>query len=354
MHFDTTSKRKSVFPKTFKAFLSFIFGIVMTFSASATTFNVNIFTDSHAVTPGAGTGLDAAGKISFRSALEAANAVGGAHTINLSVAGTYNLTLGMITLNDKVENITITGAGAATTIINMTATLQDRILLVGTTGAFDGMVTSISGLTFQGGLETSDIYGGGAILAGGGPNCSLTLTNCIFQNNAISPTAINTGGTNSGGAVEFNGGGSLIINNCQFINNTVPKGEGGAVRYFLENLLSAGNGVCTITNSTFTGNSTTGAGVGDGGALAISAQGRLVGGVTLAVTVNNNTFTGNSSTGLTNGGGAIYLTNSFDVGNTWQVHYNRIVGNTTTAADGSSGLGQSGGSQGNVDATNNW
>ncbi|MEO7308790.1 MAG: CHRD domain-containing protein, partial [Chitinophagaceae bacterium] len=353
-NFNATLMGKPFSPSKLKIFLSSVLGILIAFSASATVFSVNILTDSHAASPGAGTGLDAAGKVSFRSALEAANAVGGAHTINVPV-GTYNLTLGMITQNDIVQNITITGAGAATTIINMVANAaQDRILLVGTSGAFDGMVTSISGLTFQGGLETSDIYGGGAILAGGGPNCSLNLTNCIFKNNAISPTAVNTGGTNSGGAVEFNGGGSLIINNCQFINNTVPKGEGGAVRYFLENLVSAGNGVCTITNSTFTGNSTTGTGVGDGGALAISAQGRLVGGVTLAVTVNNNTFTGNSSTGITNGGGAIYLTNSFDVGNTWQVHYNRITGNSTTAADGSSGLGQSGGSQGNVDATNNW
>ncbi|MEP6645636.1 MAG: Ig-like domain-containing protein [Saprospiraceae bacterium] len=332
-----------------------LFSLLYSGKGFANVYTPNTFSDPVITTLNNSTGaINGGATISLRSSLIAANNLGGVHTINLP-AGTYDLTLGMITLNDKVENITITGAGAATTIINMVANAaQDRMLLIGVTGAFDNMITSFTGLTFQGGLEKSDTYGGGAIIAGGGPNCSLTLTNCIFQNNAISATATATGGGSCGGAVRYNGGGSLIINNCQFINNTTPTGEGGGVSYFLENLASAGNGVCTITNSTFTGNSTTGVSVGDGGALGIAAQGRLFAGVTMAVTVNSNTFTGNSATGTTNGGGAIYLTNSFDVGNVWQVHYNRIVGNSTTAPDGSTGLAQSGGSQGSVDAINNW
>ncbi|MEP6945646.1 MAG: Ig-like domain repeat protein [Acidobacteriota bacterium] len=301
-------------------------------------------------TTGAITAGTSVGSVSLRSALQAANTLGGTHTVNLP-AGTYNLTRGSITMNDIAENITISGAGAATTIINMTATLQNRIMLVGTTGTQPNMIMSISGVQFTNGVLTGDIYGGGAIIAGG-PGNSLTLTNCIFQNNSISPTATNTGGPNAGGAVRYNGGGTLIIDNCQFINNSSPNGEGGAVSYFLENLVSAGNGSLSITNSSFTGNSVGGVGGASGGALSVAAQGIITPGVTLAVSVSKNTFTNNSAIGATNGGGAISVTNSFDIGNTWHFNYNRIVNNTV--AMGPTGIFQSGGSQGSVDAKDNW
>lgn len=313
------------------------------------TFTVNTTTDAHAASPGAGTGLTAGGQISFRSALEAANATGGNHTI-IVPAGTYNLTLGMITLNDIAENITISGAGALTTVINMTTTSQDRILLIGASGTQPNMITSISGLTFQGGKLKSDDYGGGAIIAGG-PSNSLTLTNCIFNNNTIDPLATALSGVNAGGAVRYNGGGTLTITNCTFSNNSVPKGDGGAVSYFLENLVSAGNGAVTITNSKFTNNSVTATG-GKGGAVHIAAQGRINAGVTFTVDISQNTFDGNSASGTSGTGGAMVINNGFDVGNIAQVHYNRFINNTSTVAP--DGLVVITTTQGEVNADNNW
>ncbi|HOY13779.1 MAG TPA: hypothetical protein PLY70_11590, partial [Saprospiraceae bacterium] len=130
--------------------LVLIVAFLLCINLFAATFNVNTTNDTHAVTPLAGTGLDASGNISFRSAIEAANAVGGNHTINVP-AGTYNLTLGMIIMFDRVQNITIIGVSPANTIINMTNTLQDRILLIGDSGTQANMVTSISNMTFQNG-----------------------------------------------------------------------------------------------------------------------------------------------------------------------------------------------------------
>ncbi|MEP6810154.1 MAG: putative Ig domain-containing protein, partial [Chthoniobacterales bacterium] len=332
--------RKLIF--VFAAFIS----LALAGRVSATTFNVNTFSDTHAVTPSAGTGLDSTGKISLRSALEAVESVGGTQTVNLP-AGTYNLSLGTITFGDVAQNLTITGASAATTIVNMTTTAQNRIFLIGTTGTLPNVNTSISNVQFTGGKLTGDNYGGGAIIAGG-PSNSLTLTNCIFQNNTI---AAAVAGAPEGGAVRYNGGGSLTITGCVFNNNSNPLSAGGAVSYFFENLVGIGNGVVTITNSTFTNNSVTATGA-TGGALDIAAQGRITAGVTFTVSVLRNTFSGNSASGASGSGGAISVTNSFDVGNTAQFNDNRIFGNTSTVAP--SAMAVAGGSQGNVDATDNW
>ncbi len=313
---------------------------------SAATFNVNTLSDTHAVNPSAGTGLDSTGKISLRSALEVVESIGGTQTINLP-AGTYNLSLGTITFGDVAQNVSIAGASAATTIVNMTTTAQNRIFLIGTTGTLPNVHTTISNVQFTGGKLTGDNYGGGAIIAGG-PSNSLTLTNCIFQNDTI---AAAVAGAPGGGAVRYNGGGSLTITGSVFNNNTNPLSAGGAVDYFFENLVGIGNGVVTITNSTFTNNGVMATGA-TGGAVNIAAQGRITAGVTFTVSVLRNTFSGNSASGSSGTGGAISVTNSFDVGNTAQFNYNRIFANTSNAAP--SAMAVSGGSQGNVDATDNW
>ncbi|MEO7253722.1 MAG: Ig-like domain repeat protein, partial [Casimicrobium sp.] len=325
----------------------FVIGLASAGWVSAATFNVNTLSDTHAVTPGAGTGLDGSGNISLRSALETVQSIGGAQTINLP-AGTYNLSLGRILFGDvDGTNVTIAGAGAATTIVNMTSTLQDRIFLIGSFGTQANVHTSISNVQFTGGKLTSDNYGGGAIIAGG-PNNSLTLTNCIFKNNSV---IAGSGLGGAGGAVRYNGGGTLTITGCTFNSNSNSDTAGGAVSYFLENLAGAGSSAASITDSIFTNNSVTTTG-GSGGAIHIAAQGRLTVGVTFAVSILRNTFSGNSASGPSGTGGAISVTNSFDVGNTVQVHHNRIVGNTSAMAP--SALDSAGGSQGNVSATDNW
>src|SRR5688500_3633535 len=166
------------------AVLLFIFGHSFTY---ANDYVVNTTNDSHALLPLTGSALDANGSISLRSALEAADAVGGTHTITLP-NGTYTLTLGQIIFGTKGQNITITGNGATNTIIDMTSGLtpgevRDRIFLLNPTGLEDNVVLSVNGVKFQNGYVTSDRYGGSAIAAGGGIGNSLTLTDCVFENN---------------------------------------------------------------------------------------------------------------------------------------------------------------------------
>ena len=341
MQYFGNQKLKQMVQSKMKTVSLFLFSIVLTLSAAAQNFTVNTTNDTHAAN--FTTGDDGTGHISFRSALEAANNLGGTQAIVVP-AGTYNLTLGMITLNDKAETIAIIGAGAATTIVHMTT--SGRILLIGTTGLQANMVTTINGIQFTGGNVSSDDYGGGAILAGG-PLNRLTLQSCIFQNNTVPYDK------GSGGAVRYNGGGTLTIDNCIFNNNTNAYADGGAVSYFLENLVSAGNGSVSITNSTFTNNTVTNTAVGGsgGGAIYVSAQGRINAGVTFNVSILKNTFTGNATNAPGGAGGAIRINNGFDVGNTAQVHYNVIVNNTSTIAP--NGL-VSPSAQGNVNANDNW
>src|SRR4029077_12319323 len=64
-----------------------------------------------------------------------------------------------------------------------------------------------------------------------------------------------------------------------------------------------------------------------------------------------NTFTGNSASNATGVAGAIEINNGFDIGNTAQVHFNRIVNNTSTNAPNGLGMNSA---QGNVDANDNW
>src|SRR4051812_49146534 len=92
-----------------KPLLALTLFVLMRFSAQANTYTVNTTAD----------GTSSSGTVNLRGALLAADALGGTHTINLP-AGTYNLTLGTITFGNRAQSITINGAGAASTIINMT------------------------------------------------------------------------------------------------------------------------------------------------------------------------------------------------------------------------------------------
>jgi len=306
------------------------------------TFVVNTTSDTHAATPVNGDGLDNSGSISLRSALEAANAVGGTSIITLS-ASTYTLSLGAITIGTSAQNITINGVDSSSTIIQMSGTLTDRILLVNPTGTLSGITTTINKVQFRGGILKSDANGGGAIIAGG-PLNSLTLNLCEFKNNSVSK---NNG---EGGAVRFNGGGSLNIDKCIFVGNTDSSFNGGAVSYFLENLAAVGNGALSITNSIFEKNNTLGNGFGGAG-IAIAAQGRINGSATFTANILKNNFVSNLSSGSSSLGGAIKVLNEFTSGNNININYNRFFNNNSTIATDALVMFNS---EGSVNAINNW
>ncbi len=308
----------------------------------------NTFTDPVITTLNNATGqINGGATISLRSALTAADNLGGTHTVNLST-GTYNLTQAIpnrqITIGNTNQNITINGNGPANTIINNTLDAnKDRILFINPTGTTNSPVITVNGIRFQNAFLSSDPYGGAAICAGGGSAESLTVTNCAFDNNVIPANGY------GGAAVCMQVRGNLTIDNSTFTNNVSNDADGGAVLFIIfGSTLGTGFGTLSVTNSTFSGNSVIfpGAGTSNGGALAFTGQG---GSTPFNATINNNTFITNTADGL---GGAISANNSPNV-STPQIHFNRFFNNTSTASALSSGL-HFVESSGSVNAENNW
>jgi CSLREA domain-containing protein len=85
-----------------------------TLTAHAATFTVTSTADAPDASAGDGVCLSTAGECTLRAAMEQANASGDPDTINVP-GGTYALTAGTLTLT---TDATITGSGAATTIVD--------------------------------------------------------------------------------------------------------------------------------------------------------------------------------------------------------------------------------------------
>lgn len=276
-----------------KPLLLLFFIALLSVSAFANTYVPNTFTDPVITTLNNTTGaINGGATISLRSALMAADNLGGTHTVTLST-GTYNLSKApksQIVIGNTPQNITINGNGPANTIINMVNDAnRDRILLINPVGTTNSPVISISGVTFQNGFLTTDTFGGSGIYSGGGSAESLTLTSCTFVNN------ITQAGSGGGAAVKIDPRGNLTVNNCTFTNNVSNDADGGAILFLINSgSLGTGYGTLNVTNSTFSGNSVVfpGAGTSNGGALAVAGQG----GVTpFNATITNNTFINNTT-----------------------------------------------------------
>jgi len=314
------------FTKRIKFFAILFFTILSSVTAVANVYNVTDVTDGHNTNQ-------------LRGAIEAADALGGTHTINVA-AGTYILTLGEISFGNTAQNITIIGAGPASTIISMTTgAAKDRIFFINPSGTTNSPVINIQGIKFENGYLTSDPYGGAAICAGGGTNESLTLTNCVFNNNVL------PAGGYGGAAVCMQISGDLTVNNCTFTNNVSNDADGGAILFII---YGGFGGDLSVTNSSFTGNSVNlpGGGISNGGAISFIGQ---EGASSFDVTINKNSFTGNTADGL---GGAI---SAYDLANlsVSAIHFNRFYNNTSTTSALSSGL-HSFSSSGSINAENNW
>jgi hypothetical protein len=273
--------------------------------AYAITFNVNDLGDTHAVTPAAGTGLDANGKITLRSALEAATATAGSHTVNVP-AGTVTLTLGQITVGNAANGNNITISGPGMNVLTVNQTTENRIFSTGT-GAVTFLLQNIT-LNYTGPSVTAYSGGGGAIIAGGA-GAATTLINCRITNFQRQ--------LGNGGAISASSGlanHSLTITNCIFTNNKCG-GAGGAVSF------NSQGGTATITGCTFENNHTGPVGAntgGDGGAVSVTGGGS--GGTYL---IEKNTFLNNQVENVTGHAGAVMNTNG-----TLTLRFNRFVGNT--------------------------
>ncbi len=240
-----------------------------------------VFTvDTFADVVNAGDGLT-----SLREAIIAVNAGSGGDTINLA-AGTYTLSIagtgedaGATGDLDINKDVTISGAGAGTTIIDGNSI--DRVFHIkGTSNT-----ASISGVTIQGGDQSN---GGGIFVDN---TSTLNLSGATLTGN-------NHSGAGSGGAIHVHG--TAHLNDVLLSGNTAD--DGGAIGFH-----GADGG--SLTNVTISGNSTTGKG---GGIWNDSV-----------ITVINSTITGNMANSDEGGGvyntGTITLTDTTISGNsaTW-------------------------------------
>ncbi len=271
------------------------------------------------------------GDCALREAIRAANqdvavdacpAGSGADTIVLT-PGTYTLSLVGRGEDDAAtgdlditDNLAITGAGAASTIIDGQGNVGqglDRVFH--TLGAIS---VTLSGVTIRKGNPGAGVFGGGILNQGG----ALTLINSTIRDNTgpgggggISNGGILTlrNSTVSGNTTDDHGGGianfgTLTLVNSLIISNTTNNSGGG--------LFNDPVGTLTIANSTVSGNVVYGGGAGGGilnviGTLTLTNS--TIGGNTAGtggglynsgtVSLNNVTFTGNSAA---NGGGGLY------------------------------------------------
>jgi predicted outer membrane repeat protein len=198
----------------------------------------------------------------LRSAIQAANANPGGNTINLTLAGTYQITLaGTPGESDNAAGeFAILPAGGDLTIVNTsggTAIVDGNNLarvfdLNPSPGPTPNVTVTMVGFTIQNGLTQS---GGGPGGSGGGIrdqyNVSLTLTNMVVSHNQASgdgggvamentlstpwtltvnnSTISNNQAGDSGGGIETDGAGTVNINAGSVISNNTAQNQGGGI-----------------------------------------------------------------------------------------------------------------------------
>ncbi|MHB8646681.1 MAG: choice-of-anchor Q domain-containing protein [Thermomicrobiales bacterium] len=261
---------------------------------------------------------------SLRDATIFANAHSGS-TITLP-AGIYTLTIPPDTNDDATTgdlnlsgSVTINGAGAATTIIQASATNSstgiDGVFLIGSFGPVTTNVM-LNDVAIRNGNRPGNQHAGGGIAVVG--YAVITLNNCVVSGN----TAI--GG--SGGGIDLGiAGGQLTLNDSMVSNNFANIGGGismsGGKLIAIGSTISgntaasSGGGIdkqvgdLTLTNSTVSGNILPGAGSGGGIDSSIGS-----------LTITNSTISGNMTNGgwggaLANFTGSATISNSTIAGN---------------------------------------
>ncbi len=268
-------------------------------AAQASDFEVNVLTD------GAPDACDA--NCTLRDAVTLANASAEPDNITFlsSLTGTIHLTQGqLVTTGDFALTIDGPGAGQLTVSgdADSNGSGDSRILQIGDNGLNDSGTVSIEGLTLTKGATPDQ---GGAIH--GLSNADINLTNTTITDS----TANNFGG---GGVYLSGNDGGLTITNSTFSGNTTA-GAGGGVSAagpltisgstFSDNTAAGGGGIrvsgkyapLQLTNSTITGNHTT----GRGGGVVISGSAKYDG---LHTDIVDTTISGNDAA---TGGAGVFL-----------------------------------------------
>ncbi|HUM70200.1 MAG TPA: CSLREA domain-containing protein, partial [Chloroflexota bacterium] len=284
-------------------------------AAPTAVFTVNSTADATDAAPGNGVCETAPGNgiCTLRAAIQESNTLAGADEIILP-AGTYLLTIPGTGENnaatgdlDIVGSLTISGAGAAATIIN--ANGLDRVLDIQAQGSL-----SLTGVTLRDGVVTGGSGGGINMLNG-----NLTVTDSIITENSSnvgggiaqlgsSPQILISGSTISGNSSINGPGGGLYINAAHLqITDSVISGnsanDGGGLVFY--------SGFLTMTESVVEGNTA----VTIGGGIFNSADNSLI----ISSTIQNNTANGSNINapgggGIANGG-TLTISNSQVISN---------------------------------------
>lgn len=215
---------------------------------------------------------------SLRAALQEARFFPGS-TINVQ-AGVYTLKrVGALEIFGEngdlniLEDVTILGAGAGTTIVDASL-IGDRVLSVA--NVLGTPTVTISGLTFRQGRAPAGFAAGGGIYTAG----NLTLRDCVVTSNTSAGTA--------GGV--FAAAGTLNLDNTRVGDNTAGTFGGG--------LYVSSGAIAHLTHATVMSNrATAGAGIYNEGTVTV-----------LPGTVSNNETTGPAA----GKGGGIYNAGSLD------------------------------------------
>ncbi len=292
--------------------------MLMSIAVSGATFVVNTTNDTLDATPGDGICADSGGQCSLRAAITEANTLAGDDIITLP-AGTYTQTL--VAANEDLNaggdwdirsNITINGAGAATTILQAaatTGTATERVI----ENVLTANVTVISGVTLRHGFKTG--AAANATRGGGIRNVgTLTMNDCVVTLN----TAAGSGGIRNER--------TITLNNVTVSNNACNTASGSCFGGGMYNTLAALSTV-TINNSTFTGNTATSTlanAFGFGAGLGIeSATG-------FNLVITNSSFTNNigigNGTAGSNGNGIRVLATAASTANITNSSFNSNSG----------------------------
>jgi CSLREA domain-containing protein len=247
-------------------------------AAQAATFTVNSTADAVDAHPGDGVCATAIHVCTLRAAIQEANALAGVDIITVP-AGTFTLTLAGVDEDgaatgdlDITDDLTLTGAGAAQTIIDGGGI--DRVLEIFGAAANSPHV-DIAKVTIANGAVQGAVLDGGGIWNSG----TLTLTDSTLSDNTAGDGGSGSnGGPNSSGGIGQAGGsggglynsGTLTLTNSILRRNTGgtggtggdggpggaggPGGPGGGIY---------NSGTLTVTNSTLSQN--TGGPGGPGG-----------------------------------------------------------------------------------------
>jgi predicted outer membrane repeat protein len=326
-------------------------------------FNVNTLQDlslSPGVNPN-GT-IKGTNTITLRSAIQAANGTPGGNTINLTLPGTYLISLAPTTPNESDNlagefailpegNLTInnTSHGAVT----VRGGGQSRVFDINpddTTNPATHFLVTMQGFTITGGraFDATGATPDGPVATGGGirvqGNQSLTLTNMVLTRNTATAdgggvvmentvnsdwkltlnatTVSNNHAGDAGGGIDTDGAGKVVINTGSVISGNTDLNQGGGI--YVDSIQVGAvfiSASMTMTGTIVNNNQALAAGTlgppasgGSGGGISNAGNGAMI--------INNSTIENNFAAGVgggfsdENAQGTLTVNNSVFSGNT--------------------------------------